>query len=417
MHTRQAPGASAGEARAGRRSVAIRVAAAIAIVAACGPHDARAAAPPRPLLLAHVMPWFEADPAGRTWGWHWTMGTFDPGTVVDGRPAIASKLRPAAGIYDSSDPHVVEHQLLLMKLAGIDGVIVDWYGRAELWDHARNHRCTQLLIDRAGELGMKVAICYEDKTLADLVKERRIQPEDRVSHAAAEVAWLAENWFPLAHYVRLDGRPVLLSFGHDGLSDDEWSRVLARSPRPIAYFSEHRRRPAAVGGFDWPVPREGVAAQERFAQASRAWPSRIPVAFPRFLDIYAEAGVHPSWGRVDDDGGRTFARTLDLALAMKPPIVQIATWNDWGEGTVIEPSVEFGTRDLELLQRTRRRLTPGFTATKDHLAMPGRLLALRRSTDDAAGQARLDAAAALIGRLEMAAAADALRAIETSPRP
>jgi hypothetical protein len=165
------------------------------------------------------------------------------------------------------------------------------------------------------------------------------------------------------------------------------------------------------------VPREGVAAQERFANESRGWPSRIPVAFPRFLDIYAEAGVHPSWGRVDDDGGRTFARTLDLALAMKPPIVQIATWNDWGEGTVIEPSVEFGTRDLELLQRTRRRLTPRFTATKDHLSLPGRLLALRRSTKDAAGQARLDAVAALIGRLEMPAAADALQAIETSTRP
>ena len=409
---------SVGEDRSGRRRVANGVTAAITIVAcACGLHAAWAAPPPRPLLLAHVMPWFEADPAGRTWGWHWTMGRFDPGKFVDGRPAIASQLRPAAGIYDSSDPHVVEHQLLLMKLSGIDGVIVDWYGRAELWDHARNHRCTQLLIDRAGELGMQVAICYEDKTLADLVKERRIQREDRVSHAAGEIAWLAEHWFPLDHYLRLDDRPVLLSFGHEGLADDEWSRALARAPRPIAYFSEHRRRPAAVGGFDWPVPREGVAAQERFARESRDWPSRIPVAFPRFLDIYAEAGVHASWGRVDDDGGRTFARTLDLALAMQPPFVQIATWNDWGEGTVIEPSVEFGTRDLELLQRTRRRLTPGFTATKDHLSLPDRLLALRRSADDAAGQARLDAVATLIGRLEMAAAGDALRAIETSARP
>ncbi len=403
MQTRSLPIAACGRCSPRPHIATIRLAIAVAIVGCA--FGAAAAAPPRPLLLAHVMPWFEADPAGRTWGWHWTMGKFDPATVVDGRPAIASKLQPAAGIYDSADPHVVEHQLLLMKLSGIDGVIVDWYGRAELWDHARNHRCTQLLVERAGELGMKVAICYEDKTLADLVKEGRIKREDRVSHAAAEIAWLAEHWFPLDHYVRLEGRPVLLSFGHEGLSDDEWSRVLTQSPRPPAYFSEHRRRPTAVGGFDWPVPQEGLAAQQRFATESRGWPSRIPVAFPRFLDIYAEAGVHPSWGRIDDDGGRTFARTLELALAMKPPIVQIATWNDWGEGTVIEPSVEFGTRDLELLQRARRRLTPGFAAKKEHLALPGRLLALRRSTHDKGGQTRLDAVGRRLADLKLAAAA------------
>jgi hypothetical protein len=34
---------------------------------------------------------------------------------------------------------------------------------------------------------------------------------------------------------------------------------------------------------------------------------------------------------------------------MKPSIIQIATWNDWGEGTVVEPSREFGYRDLELV--------------------------------------------------------------------
>ena len=386
---------------------------AAAWVMLCGiPGLASAAEAKRPLLLAHYMPWFEADADGRSWGWHWTMNKFDPAKVVDGRREIASKFQPVIGPYDSGDPHVVEHHLLLMKLAGIDGVIIDWYGRAELWDHARNHRCTQLLVDRAGELGMKVAICYEDKTLADLVKEGRIKAEDRVSHATAEIAWLAEHWFPRDNYVRIEDRPVLLSFGHEGLTDDEWSRVLPQPPKPVAYFSEHRRRPAAVGGFDWPVPKEGLAAIDRFTADSRGWPGRIPVAFPRFVDIYAEAGVHPSWGRIDDDGGKTFARTLNHALATRPPIVQLATWNDWGEGTMIEPSVEFGTRDLEVVQRARRGLTPGFTVNKGHLALPGRLLALRRSMSDAAQQSRLDAVALKLSRLELAAAAAELQAIE-----
>ena len=36
----------------------------------------RAAAPPR--ILAHYMPWYEAKPHSPHWGWHWTMGVFDP---------------------------------------------------------------------------------------------------------------------------------------------------------------------------------------------------------------------------------------------------------------------------------------------------------------------------------------------------
>jgi hypothetical protein len=407
--------------RAGTRNVTSLVArivtwitAAVIALWPCGAH-AEEAAPPR--LLAHYMPWFEADPAAGRWGWHWTMNRFDPAKSVGGHPEIASTFHPVIGPYDSADPHVVEYHLLLMRLAGIDGVIVDWYGRADLWDHARIHRCAQLVVDRAARLGLDVAVCYEDRTIADLVREGRIAATARVDQAAAEVGWLAANWFPRDHYLRLDGRPVLLSFGHEGLDDEEWSRVLALAGGPVALFSEHRRRPGAAGGFDWPVPREGLAAQERFARESQGWPARIPVVFPRFVDIYAEAGVHPSWGRIDDADGATFDRTLAAALAMRPGFVQIATWNDWGEGTMIEPSVEIGTRDLEALQHARRTLTPGFAPTKEHLTLPGQLLARRRAATDAALQSRLDAVAALIGRLEPAAAAEAMRAIGPAPGP
>jgi len=37
------------------------------------------------------------------------------------------------------------------------------------------------------------------------------------------------------------------------------------------------------------------------------------------------------------------------------PIVQIATWNDYGEGTGIEPTAERGLRDLGVV---RNRLRP-----------------------------------------------------------
>ena len=58
----------------------------------------------------------------------------------------------------------------------------------------------------------------------------------------------------------------------------------------------------------------------------------MAVAYPRFHDIYEQAKVHPSWGTIDDNGGKTFALTLERALRSGLPLVQISTWNDWGKG-------------------------------------------------------------------------------------
>src|SRR3954469_23454004 len=87
-----------------------------------------ALADPKPLLV-HYMPWFVAQPYSPTWGWHWTMNHYNPDSMDgSGRREIASWYYPQIGPYDSLDPVVLEYHVLLMKLAGIDGVIVDWYG-------------------------------------------------------------------------------------------------------------------------------------------------------------------------------------------------------------------------------------------------------------------------------------------------
>ena len=73
--------------------------------------------------------------------------------------------------------------------------------------------------------------------------------------------------------------------------------------------------------------------------------------FPQFHDIYQQAGVHKSYGYLDPQGGKTFDQTLEMALQSNSELIQIATWNDYGEGTMIEPTKEFAYRYLERLQR------------------------------------------------------------------
>ena len=238
---------------------------------------------------------------------------------------------------------------------------------------------------------MKFAICYEDQTIPVLVKAGRIREDDRVSHAANEIQWMTENWFQLASYVKFDQKPLLLSFGQAGLTDAEWTSCFGQLKSPVSYLSLHHRRSSAIGAFDWPIPADALKAYERFQKESRGWPTAIPVAFPRFVDIYAEAKIGPSYGRVEDDQGKSFRMMLEAGLKSGASVVQIATWNDWGEGTIIEPSHEYGYRDLEAVQSlVRRHVNRQFSSKPADLRLPSQILEARRSST--ANHSKLDEA-------------------------
>jgi Glycosyl hydrolase family 99 len=370
-------------------------------------------------ILAHYMPWYEAKPHSPHWGWHWTMGVFDPEAKSPAKPVIASHYRPTIGPYDSGDPDVIEYHALLMRLAGIDGVILDWYGRADLFDYAGIHRHASAFVEQAEKTGLAIAVCYEDQTIAKLVEGGRLKRSERVEHARSEIDWLSKTWFREPAYLKLNNRPVLLSFGHDGLTDDEWQRVLDGSPGAPLYLSEHSRRAIAAGAFDWPVPQVGPSAQDAFYKEVKGWPAGMAVAFPRFHDIYEQAKVHKSWGTIDDNGGKTFVATLEAALKSGLPFVQISTWNDWGEGTVIEPSVEFGYRDLEIIQDRRRQfIETEFPCRGEDLRLPLRLYQLRKEAKKRAiPAAALDEVAGLLAKRAARAAGERLDQIEKEMPP
>ena len=58
--------------------------------------------------------------------------------------------------------------------------------------------------------------------------------------------------------------------------------------------------------------------------------------------------------------------------------VQIVTWNDFGEGTVVEPTREYGYRDLGIIQDLRRQyLDPTFGHHTNDLTLARRVYNLR----------------------------------------
>jgi len=188
----------------------------------------------------------------------------------------------------------------------------------------------------------------------------------------------------------------LLNFGPQHfLTSSNWEAifaVLAPTNQP-AFFTEDSRLAPGAGAFDWPpmwmsqAPGTGGvlsgAALKRylldFEQKAAAWPSFISSAFPRFHDIYQRAGIRNYWGYLGDRQGNTFRETLHRGMTNSSAIVQVVTWNDFGEGSMVEPTQEYGYRDLGIIQEARREfLEPAFSCNTNDLALALRFYTLRK---------------------------------------
>lgn len=424
------------------------LAAALAALAGCQPHpppdqparstppsprtaDAPLVTPPAPFegkpLLMHYMPWYKTPKRG-AWGSHWTghERQHNPDVIKEnGLPDIWSHYHPLIGLYDSTDPDVLLCQLLQMKFAGVDGVIPDWYGTAPHADYPEIHQATEALFAAVQRVGLHFAVCYEDRSVKLLLDWGKITPAEATNQLVRELAWLDTHWFNQPHYVRLDDRPLLLNFGPIHFTGpDAWQTAFAPLPVRPKFFALHHlwRQAGADGGFSWvhTDPWEGTPTPETirtrigevFTYFTKNPAEAIVSAFPGFYDVYTHE-VHPKLAHRD---GATLRETLEVALAGPWPLVQLVTWNDYGEGTIIEPTHEFGYTFLEVIQTARRQERGDtFPFTPDDLRLPARWLALRQANLHPPAQLDQIADLMILGHTALAQAE--LTRLESLPAP
>jgi hypothetical protein len=72
--------------------------------------------------------------------------------------------------------------------------------------------------------------------------------------------------------------------------------------------------------------------------------------------LLSRHGRDPAWLRA---GGAAYDRSWQAALSVAPPWILVSTWNEWHEGSEIEPSVEHGRRYLEATRRWAERFRRG----------------------------------------------------------
>lgn len=303
-------------------------------------------------VYAHYMPWFETPQStgNGNWGYHWTMNKKDPNRMdADGKREIAAHFYPLIGPYASSDEDVLEYHLLLMKYSGIDGVLIDWYGTRDFYDYPANKKNTEVLVKMTEKVGLKFAIVYEDQTLRDGMDSK---PE-KIAQAKADMRYLETNFFSRDNYIKMNEKPLLMCFGPQVIQEPaDWTSVfsvLNVKPlfMPLQYFSGRANNSSATnaqGEFMWTGSDGEMISKYEHIKQFGTW---MAGALPGFKDYYVEGGQYPTYPH--EEGAR-LKRDLQLAKDNNAKYLQLITWNDFGEGTMIEPTLEFGYKFLTEIQ-------------------------------------------------------------------
>src|SRR5215510_3719368 len=375
----------------------------------------------RPLIMAHYMPWYQTAAISGVWGWHWTMDHFNPNQKDEnGKQSIASHYYPLTGPYDSSDDDVLEYQVLLMRISGVDGVIVDWYGMDDFWDYGTINKSTQKIFEHIEKAGLLFAITYEDQTIKHMLENGFSKVKDKYVYGQQVMKYLQENWFTKDAYLKTSERPVLLTFGNPLYfsSNSDWETLFSvLNTQPVLINEDTRVGSIATSSYPWPpmylsrddgkVSRSELESYLNGSYQTVAGSDYVVAsAFPGFHDIYKEAGVGSSYGYLDFNDGETFEFTFQKALESDPDVIQVVTWNDYGEGTMVEPTLENGYKYLEIIQKIKRERIDGkFPYTQKDLTLPIQIYQLREQyAGNTEVNAQLDDAviAVLAGRPDLA---------------
>lgn len=304
-------------------------------------------------LYMHYMTWFESkeSSSNNQWGSHWRMQNRDPDKIdANGKREIASHFYPLIGPYHSGDKDVIEYHLLLMKYSGIDGILIDWYGTYDLHDYAMIRENTEQVVEMMDEVGLEYAIVYEDRFLNNIVNAQMAPTAE--SAAKRDMRYLESNFFSDPNYIHINNNPLLLVFGPITLETPErWTEVFSTLNTPPTFLTlwdtSKEAGENAQGEYAW-VYENNSYLENFYANTLPSLEIGMGGAYPGFKDFYQEGGSSTNIGwTIEHNNGTTLDETLQLAENNNLDYLQLITWNDFGEGTMFEPTEEFGFSYIE----------------------------------------------------------------------
>jgi len=310
---------------------------------------------PRTLVVVayYYYPWYGVPdgPGGAGKTVHW--GRIDAAN----KDIEASTNYPALGAYDSHDPNVLDQHCLWAKHAGIDAFIVSWWGHSSFSDRAMGK-----ILDSCEHHGLTACIYYETV------------PKPQTSESAAnDIIKVLNKYGSHTAYLKANGKPVVFVYGRAlrqlGLTG--WLKAIELINK------KYKGGLTAIGDqFSYGAARvfDGLhtyntagrlrgmtpaAARKWAAETYRSWVQIADeagkISALTVIPGYDDTKIREPGLTVERYGGELYRVQWEQAIEADPHWVLITSFNEWHEGSEIEPSLEYKQQYLELTTKYAKR--------------------------------------------------------------
>jgi hypothetical protein len=277
------------------------------------------------LVLAFYYAWFDQNT--------WTSGK------LGDQPAVP---------YDSRDRATIQRHVTQAKAAGIDAFVQSWYGPSGGVNNMTESNFAALL-DIAASSGFRAAVDFE------VTGPFFGSAGDVQSALATLLAGHARH----PAYLQVNGRPVVFFWRQQRFSVDDWAAIRRQvDPNHTSIWIAEGTDPAYLRVFDgihwynvaWsadPVTSlTGYAAKVRkTAQDLGGFRYWVAPVMPGYDDTRLRGAQGFARPR---DNGNYYRATFAGAAQSGADMAIVTSFNEWLEGTQIEPSVAYGDAYLNL---------------------------------------------------------------------
>jgi glycoprotein endo-alpha-1,2-mannosidase len=272
----------------------------LALASAAGPG---AQAPVAQDVAIFYYPWYSTPVRDGRWA-HWYVER-------DGQPVLSTPYYPARGLYSSSNAKIVASHMREIRAAGVGTVVVSWWG--EVSTEAER---LPLVTEAARRVGLEIAIHLEP-------------------YAGRTPASTATDIEALA----ADGITDFYVYDADRDPADTWNEALTALDDVRVFGHTTLVGRAKAAGFDGlytydVVTWNGALFRRLCTQAHRAGLLCAPSVGPGYDARLATRhdAVRPRLR------GATYDRMWKTAVRARADVVTITSYNEWQEGTQIEPA-------------------------------------------------------------------------------
>lgn len=267
--------------------------------------------------------------------------------------------------YSGGDDATLRRHLQQAADAGIDALVCAWFGPGE---DRINKRCRRLL-QLAEENGrVKVAIMPEQAAWG---------PLNSVGALSDAIGVVQRDMMGSPAYFRYQGKPALFFFGLGSLgSSDTWKDLRSRADggRQQYWFGgsdvfNHLEAFDALYYYDITWERAPGAAMASYANRLKSWNQGHGESRPFVATVmpgYDDLRIRPDGHRRDRENGAYYRGTWQTAVERRADVVVLTSFNEFYEGSFIEPSD--GAGDLYL--RLTRELSDQFRAAVGAVGAP-----------------------------------------------